>query len=90
MNNGQYYRSAELVDLIHKNFSGFHAGYRGVHASGRYYAAIFKASGEAGKLSRAAQFPRGTSFRVGLLFERPVGLSLPSGQYDLDGGEIPS
>ncbi|MGC2162155.1 MAG: catalase [Silvibacterium sp.] len=56
MNNGQYYRSAELVDLIHKNFSGFHAGYRGVHASGRYYAAIFKASGEAGKISRAAHF----------------------------------
>lgn len=56
MNNGQYYRSEELVDLIHKNFSGFHAGYRGVHASGRYYAAIFKASGEAAKLSRAAHF----------------------------------
>ena len=56
MNNGQYYRSAKLVDLIQENFSGFHAGYRSVHASGRYYAAIFKASGEAARLSRASHF----------------------------------
>ena len=56
MNNGQYYRSAELVDLIQKNFSSFHAGYGSVYASGGYYAAIFIASGEAAKLSRAAHF----------------------------------
>jgi len=49
----QYRLAAELVDMIHENFQGFHPGYRGVHAQGRYYAAIFKATPEAKKLSRA-------------------------------------
>lgn len=49
----QYRLAAELVEMIHKNFQGFHPGYRGVHAQGRYYAAIFKATPEAKKLSRA-------------------------------------
>jgi catalase len=53
MNHGQYRRAAELVDLIHRNFQGFHPGYRGVHASGRYYAGIFRATPEASRLSRA-------------------------------------
>jgi catalase len=45
--------AAELVEMIHENFQGFHPGYRGVHAQGRYYAAIFKATPEAKELSRA-------------------------------------
>ena len=49
----QYRLAAELVAMIHENFQGFHPGYRGVHAQGRYYAAIFKATPEAKKLSRA-------------------------------------
>jgi hypothetical protein len=43
----QYRLAAELVAMIHENFQGFHPGYRGVHAQGRYYAAIFKATAEA-------------------------------------------
>jgi catalase len=49
----QYRLAAELVQMIHENFQGFHPGYRGVHAQGRYYAGIFKATTEAKKLSRA-------------------------------------
>ena len=53
MTPSQYRRAAELVEMIHENFQGFHPGYRGVHAQGRYYAAVFKATPEAKKLSRA-------------------------------------
>jgi hypothetical protein len=28
----QYRLAAELVEMIHENFQGFHPGYRGVHA----------------------------------------------------------
>ena len=49
----QYRRAADLVEMIHEDFQGFHPGYRGVHAQGRYYAAVFKATMEAKKLSRA-------------------------------------
>src|SRR6185436_19175246 len=49
----QYRLASELVEVIHEDFQGFHPGYRGVHAQGRYYAAIFKATQEAKKLSRA-------------------------------------
>ena len=49
----QYRLAVELVEMIHEDFQGFHPGYRGVHAQGRYYAAIFKATPEAKKLSRA-------------------------------------
>ena len=49
----QYRLAAELVEMIHEDFQGFHPGYRGVHAQGRYYAAVFKATPEAKKLSRA-------------------------------------
>jgi len=49
----QYRLASELVEMIHENFQGFHPGYRGVHAQGRYYAAVFKATPEAKKLSRA-------------------------------------
>ena len=54
----QYRLAAELVEMIHENFQGFHPGYRGVHAQGRYYAAIFKATPEAKKLSRAVTSTR--------------------------------
>jgi catalase len=53
MNHGQYRRADELVAMIHEDFQGFHPGYRGVHAQGRYYAGTFKATPEARQLSRA-------------------------------------
>jgi catalase len=53
MNHGQYRIASQLVEAIHQDFQGFHAGYRDVHASGRYYAATFQATPEAKKLSRA-------------------------------------
>jgi catalase len=53
MNHGQYRKSAELVEMIHQDFQGFHPGYRGVHAQARYYAGTFKATPEAKHLSRA-------------------------------------
>jgi catalase len=51
----QYRLAAELVAMIHENFQGLHPGYRGVHAQGRYYAAVFKATPEAKKLSLTDQ-----------------------------------
>ncbi|WP_322616920.1 catalase family peroxidase [Pseudomonas sp. BIC9C] len=53
VNHGQYRLSAKLVEMIHQDFQGFHPGYRDVHASGRYYAGVFTATPEAGKISRA-------------------------------------
>ena len=44
MTSSQYRLAAELLEIIHEDFQGFHPGYRGVHAQGRYYAAIFKAT----------------------------------------------
>ncbi|MFG2885179.1 catalase [Streptomyces sp. NPDC048297] len=59
MNHGQFYRSGELVGLIHKNvgtFGGFHPGYRAVHADGRFYVGRFVPTPEAAGVSRAAHF----------------------------------
>jgi catalase len=53
MAHSQYRLAAELVEMIHEDFQGFHPGYRGVHSQGRYYAATFKATQDARKLSRA-------------------------------------
>ena len=53
MTPSQYRLVAELVGMVHEDFQGFHPGYRGVHAQGRYYAGRFKATPEAKKLSRA-------------------------------------
>lgn len=66
----QYRLASELVEMIHENFQGFHPGYRRVQAQGRYYAAIFKATSEAKKLSRAVhlQDPCGKTV-VGINFE---------------------
>jgi hypothetical protein len=47
MTPSQYRLAAELVEMIHEDFQGFHPGYRDVHAQGRYYFAIFKATPEA-------------------------------------------
>ena len=54
MNHGQFRISAQLVEMIHQDFQGFHPGYRGVHANARYYAGTFKATPEARRISRAA------------------------------------
>lgn len=56
MNRGQYTLAEKLVENIHANFQGFHPGFRGVHAAGRFYAATFKATPEAKRLSRAVHF----------------------------------
>ena len=53
MNHGEYRIAAKLVEAVHQDFQGFHAGYRDVHSSGRYYAGTFKATPETKKLSRA-------------------------------------
>ena len=53
VNHGQFQLAQRLVAAIHEDFQGFHPGYRGVHAQGRYYAATFTATPEAKKLSRA-------------------------------------
>src|SRR6202047_2949684 len=55
MNHGQYRIATQLVEQIHQVFQGFHAGYRDVHSSGRYYAGTFKATPEARQLSRAVR-----------------------------------
>ena len=44
MNHGQYRIASQLVEAIHQDFQGFHAGYRDVHSSGRYYAGTFTAT----------------------------------------------
>lgn len=60
MNSHQYRLATQLVDLIHENFQGFHPGYRGVHAQGRYYTGTFTATPEARQLSRAVHFQGGS------------------------------
>jgi catalase len=52
MATSQYRLASKLDEMVHEVSQGFHPGYR-VHAQGRYYAAIFKATPEAKKLSRA-------------------------------------
>jgi catalase len=48
-----FYRSDDLVQLLHQDLGGFHPGYRAVHASGRLYAGTFQATPAAKELSRA-------------------------------------
>lgn len=55
MNSQQYRLATQLVDLIHKS-QGFHPGYRGIHAQGRYYIGAFTATPEARQISRAVHF----------------------------------
>jgi catalase len=52
MNNEQYWRSEELVDLLHETF-GFHPGWRAVHGQGRMYAGTFTATPEVKQYTRA-------------------------------------
>jgi catalase len=56
MTTDQYGLADELVEMIYRDFGGFHSGYRGVHALGRYYAGSFTATPEAAIISRAAHF----------------------------------
>lgn len=56
MKSHQYRLATQLVDLIHQDFQGFHPGYRGVHAQGRYYMGTFTATPEARQISRAVHF----------------------------------
>ena len=81
MTPSQYRLASELVEMIHEDFQGFHPGYRGVHAQGRYYAGRFKATPEAKKLSRAVHLQgqpvpvtvrHGTVHRVILGDRQPV------------------
>jgi catalase len=53
MNCSPFYRSDDLVELLHQDLGGFHPGYRAVHASGRLYAGTFQATPAAQQLSRA-------------------------------------
>ena len=46
MNHDQYWRSEQLVDLLHETF-GFHPGWRAVHGLGRMYTGTFTATQEA-------------------------------------------
>lgn len=55
MNSQQYRLATQLVELIHKS-QGFHPGYRGIHAQGRYYIGTFTATPEARHISRAVHF----------------------------------
>lgn len=52
-NHGHYRLSERLVDLVHRVGGGFHAGYRAVHARGRFYGGTFVATPEAKAISRA-------------------------------------
>tara|TARA_R110002020_G_scaffold52584_4_gene147588 strand:- start:769 stop:1752 length:984 start_codon:yes stop_codon:yes gene_type:complete len=62
VNSQQYRLASQLVDLIHQHI-GFHAGYRSIHAQGRYYAGVFTATPEARQISRASHF-QGQPVRV--------------------------
>lgn len=54
MNHVEFYRSDELVDLLHKDLGGKHPGCRAVHATGRVYAGTFVAAPEGKQITRAA------------------------------------
>ena len=52
MNHEQYWRSEQLVDLLHETF-GFHPGWRAVHGLGRMYTGTFTATPQAKQYTRA-------------------------------------
>ena len=54
MNHVEFYRSEELVDLLHKDMGGNHPGCRAVHAGGRVYAGTFTGTAEGKQITRAA------------------------------------
>ena len=87
MTPSQYRRAAELVEMIHENFQGFHPGFRGVHAQGRYYAAVFKATPEAKKLSRCTSARSACPGDCAPWTQR-VWKSLGTGSHSLDGCKI--
>jgi catalase len=59
MTHSQHRLATKLVEAIHRDFQGFHPGYRDVHASGRYYAGSFTATPAARTLSRAEHLKGG-------------------------------
>lgn len=56
MSQVEFYRSNELVELLHQDLGGNHPGYRAVHAQGRIYAGTFTATPAGKQLTRAAHF----------------------------------
>lgn len=55
-NQGQFYRSSDLVAAVHRDTGGIFAGFRAAHAFGRIYAGTFTATPAAKDLTRAAHF----------------------------------
>ena len=51
--NEEYYKSDQLVGLIHASLGGFHPGFRAVHALGRLYLGNFTATPQAQRYTRA-------------------------------------
>ena len=56
MNRGEFYKADQLVQAIRLSLSGYHPGFRAVHAAGRFYAGTFTASAAGREFSRAAHF----------------------------------
>jgi catalase len=56
MTHGQFYKSSDLVEAVHRAFGGIFPGFRAAHAFGRIYAGAFTPTAAARTLSRAAHF----------------------------------
>jgi catalase len=56
VNNGPFYRSADLVAAVHRAEGGVFETFRAAHAFGRIYAGTFTATPVAKTISRAAHF----------------------------------
>lgn len=56
VNQGQFYKSSELVAALHRDSGGIFPGFRTVHAIGRIYAGTFTPTPIARTLSRALHF----------------------------------
>lgn len=54
MSHPEFYRSKDIVDLLHESVGGKHQGCRAVHAQGRFYAGTFTATSHGKQLTRAA------------------------------------
>lgn len=53
MSHPEFYRSSEILELLHESLGGQHPGCRAVHAQGRMYAGVFTATPEGKQLTRA-------------------------------------
>lgn len=56
MTRGQFDKSSELVEALHRDSGGVFPGFRAVHAFGRIYAGMFMPTTDARTISRAAHF----------------------------------